>query len=106
MKIMFVSEKTLDECNPELVEKLLNTTSFYEVGNLEMENGGDYEEVVDTMFAIVKEKRIKNRYLNDKAMTEWLNEYFMDKILEDIKWEFGEGINKKRFQKKQKKQIA
>ena len=31
MKIMFVTEKSLNECNPELVEKLLNTTSFYDV---------------------------------------------------------------------------
>lgn len=100
MKITFVSEKSLNECNPDLVEKLLNTTSFNEVGDVEMEYEGDYKEVIDTMFAIVREKRIKNCYLNDKAITEWLNEYFIDNIIEDLEREFGEEINKKRFQKK------
>ena len=101
MKIMFVTEKSLNECNPELVEKLLNTTSFYDVCEVEEEfcNVG-YDEFVDTMFAIVKEKRIKNSFLNDKAMTGWLREYFRDHIFEDLENEFGEGINKKRFQKK------
>ena len=100
MKIMFVSEKTLSECNPELVEKLLNTTSFYDVCDVESEYDVSYEELVDTMFAIVKEKRIKNQFLNDKAMTQWLHEYFIDHIFEDLEVEFGEDINKKRFQKK------
>ena len=67
MKIMFVSEKSLDECNPELVEKLLNTNSFSDVCNVDYEFDYDYEELVDTMFAITREKRIKNRILNDKA---------------------------------------
>ena len=97
---MFASEKTLSECNPELVEKLLNTTSFYDVCDVEYEYDVGYEELVDTMFAIVKEKRIKNRFLNDKAMTDWLNEYFIDHVFEDLENEFGEGINKKRFQRK------
>lgn len=102
MKIMFVSDKSLSECNPKLVDKLLNTNSFYDVCDVENEFDCGYEEIVDTMFAIVREKRIKNCYLNDKAMTEWLDEYFLDKIYEDLLKEFGEGINKKRFQSKKK----
>ena len=102
MKIMFVSEKSLNECNPELVEKLLHTTSFYEVFDVEEEFDVSYEEIVDTMFAIVKEKHIKNRFLNDKAMTDWLSEYFIDHIFEDLEHEFGEDIKKKRYQKKRR----
>ena len=100
MKIMFVSDKPLNECNPELVEKLLHTTSYSDVCEVEEEFDVSYEEIVDTMFAIVREKRMKNRSLNDKAMTDWLNGIFIDDILEDLEHEFGEGINKKRFQKK------
>ena len=106
MKIMFVSEKTLDECNPELVQKLLYSNSFSDVSDAYDEFGCDYEELVDTMFAITREKRIKNRFLNDKAVTDWLEECFIDDILDYLEQEFGEGINKKRFQKKQKKQNA
>ena len=100
MKIMFVSEKSLSECNPELVEKLLNATSIEDVIELEEECEGKYEEIVDTMFAIVKEKRIKNYSLNDKAVTEWLNKCFLGYILDDLELEFAEAISKKRLQKK------
>ena len=100
MKLMFVSDKPLNECNPELVEKLLHTTSYSDVCDVEEEIDVSYEEIVDTMFAIVREKRVKNHILNEKAMNDWLYDYFMEHILGDIEREFGEGINKKRFQKK------
>lgn len=99
MKLMFVSDKPLNECNPELVEKLLHTTSYSDVRHVEAEFDFDEEEIVDTMFAIVREKSIKNYYLNEKALNGWLYDNFIDHILGDLECEFG-CINKKKFLKK------
>ncbi len=52
------------------------------------------------------EQKDKNRFLNDKAVTNWLEECFIDDILDYLEREFGEGINKKRFQNKRKKKSA
>ena len=74
-KIRFSADKTIGECNSELVSKLLQASSVDTVYTLEEEYGQN--EVVDAIFAIADEYGSCDRRLNEDTITDWLwNEYY------------------------------
>ena len=74
-KISFSADKTIGECNSELVSKLLQASSVDTVNTLEEEYGQN--EVVDAIFAIADEYGSYDRRLNEDTITDWLwNEYY------------------------------
>lgn len=69
-KISFISEKTIKDCNPELMNKLKNTFTYDELSDLEDEYGQN--DVVDAMLAIAAENNTTSYALSEDTITDWL----------------------------------
>ena len=75
MKITFTIDTNINECDPELIRKLLNATTSDEVHELEEEYC--LNEVADAIFALADEKGIYNKNLIEERITDWLwDEYY------------------------------
>ena len=88
MKITFTVDVNINDCDPELIRKLLNATTIDDVYELEEEY--DMNEVADAIFAIADEKGICNKNLTEERITDWLwqeyydhcHEYVIDAFIE------------------------
>ena len=81
-KISFTTEKEIDNCNPELVNKMRNVSTREDLDNLIDEY--DRNEVEDAMFAIVAEEGTGADTVWEEAITDLLWDEYYDHIYEDV----------------------
>lgn len=86
MKISFITEKSLNECNPELINKLNNVSSYDELSELEESFGQN--EVVDAIFAIAAEESSTDKTLSDDTITDFLWEEYYEHLHEYVRDSF------------------
>ena len=89
-----IFEKTVNDCNHELVKRLCAVSTFEDMLNLEEEFG--QTEVVDTMFAIAEEKGTYVYGLLPDVMIDWLYYKLYEYCYEYVRGAFLDFVNEER----------